>query len=69
MFRQGKPLLILDTGWMGADIAFYNIGSEGCSVEEFMTPQRPCFVLLRPVRAMVGGEFVEQLLAFVFRVQ
>src|SRR5215813_13476063 len=53
---------------MGADIAFHDIGGEGRSVEEFMAPKRPWFVLLSPVRAMVSGEFVEQLLAFLFRV-
>ena len=51
---------------MGADVALHHIGSEGCAVEEFMAPKRPRFVLFSPARAMIGGKFVEQLLAFVF---
>lgn len=53
---------------MSVDMTFHYIGGEGRSVEEFMASKRPWFVLLSPVRAMVRCEFVEQLLAFLFRV-
>jgi hypothetical protein len=39
LFRQGKPLLILNARRMSADIAFHDIGGEGSSVQEFMAPK------------------------------
>src|SRR5665213_700800 len=69
LFRQSVPFGILETSGMREDKLVKHVARQRSTIQQFVTPERPRLVLLSPIRAVFGDQFINALLPILFQLR